>query len=78
MNFFRQFLTDLPHNSGEDVAVGSGWAARRLFEANGLSAMGLSKQYAGTYAWGFFLFAALALAMLAMLRAMQLRWTHTA
>jgi NNP family nitrate/nitrite transporter-like MFS transporter len=41
------------------------------------SAMGLSKQYAGTYAWGFFLFAALALAMLAMLRVMQMRWTRT-
>ena len=41
------------------------------------SAMGLSKQYAGSYMWGFFLFAALALAMLGMLRVMQLRWTRT-
>ena len=40
-------------------------------------AMGLSKQYGGTYAWGFFLFAALALAMLVMLRVMQMRWTRT-
>lgn len=39
--------------------------------------MGLSKQYAGSYAWGFVLFAALALAMLAMLRVMQMRWTRT-
>ena len=41
------------------------------------SAMGLSKQYAGSYMWGFFLFAALALGMLVMLRVMQLRWTRT-
>ena len=41
------------------------------------NAMGLSKQYAGTYAWGFVLFAALALAMLLMLRVMQIRWTRT-
>jgi NNP family nitrate/nitrite transporter-like MFS transporter len=41
------------------------------------SAMGLSKQYAGSYAWGFFLFAALALVMLVMLRVMQIRWTRT-
>ena len=41
------------------------------------SAMGLSKQYAGSYSWGFFLFAALALCMLGMLRVMQLRWTRT-
>ena len=41
------------------------------------SAMGLSKQYAGTYAWGFFLFAGLALVMLVMLRVMQIRWTRT-
>ena len=39
--------------------------------------MGLSKQYGGTYAWGFFLFAVLALAMLVMLRVMQMRWTRT-
>ena len=41
------------------------------------SALGLSKQYAGSYMWGFFLFAALALGMLVMLRVMQLRWTRT-
>jgi MFS transporter, NNP family, nitrate/nitrite transporter len=41
------------------------------------NAMGLSKQYAGTYLWGFVLFAALAIAMLGMLRVMQLRWTRT-
>ncbi|MEO5607292.1 MAG: MFS transporter [Polaromonas sp.] len=41
------------------------------------SAMGLSKQYAGSYAWGFILFAVLALLMLLMLRVMQLRWTRT-
>ena len=41
------------------------------------SAMGLSKQYTGTYSWGFVLFAGLALCMLVMLRVMQLRWTRT-
>ena len=41
------------------------------------NAMGLSKQYAGSYIWGFFLFAALAIIMLGMLRVMQLRWTRT-
>ena len=41
------------------------------------NAMGLSKQYAGSYMWGFFFFAALSLCMLVMLRAMQLRWTRT-
>jgi NNP family nitrate/nitrite transporter-like MFS transporter len=41
------------------------------------SAMGLSKQYLGSYAWGFVTFAALALVMLGMLRVMQLRWTRT-
>jgi NNP family nitrate/nitrite transporter-like MFS transporter len=41
------------------------------------SAMGLSKQYLGTYAWGFIGIAVLALAMLGMLRTMQLRWTRT-
>ena len=39
--------------------------------------MGLSKQYAGSYAWGFILFAVLALLALLMLRVMQLRWTRT-
>lgn len=41
------------------------------------NAMGLSKQYLGTYAWGFTIFAALAVVMLVMLRVMQLRWTRT-
>ena len=41
------------------------------------NAMGLSKQYLGTYAWGFIIFAALAVVMLVMLRVMQLRWTRT-
>jgi NNP family nitrate/nitrite transporter-like MFS transporter len=40
-------------------------------------AMGLSKQYAGSYAWGFIVFAVLAVAMLLMLRLMQMRWTRT-
>ena len=41
------------------------------------NAMGLSKQYTGSYLWGFVLFAACAAAMLALLRVMQLRWTRT-
>ena len=41
------------------------------------NAMGLSKQYAGSYAWGFVIFAILALAMLGMLRLLQIRWTRT-
>jgi NNP family nitrate/nitrite transporter-like MFS transporter len=41
------------------------------------NAMGLSKQYLGTYAWGFVLFAVLALVMLAVMRALQIRWTRT-
>jgi NNP family nitrate/nitrite transporter-like MFS transporter len=41
------------------------------------NAMGLSKQYSGTYLWGFVAFALLALAMLAMLRVVQIRWTRT-
>ena len=41
------------------------------------NAMGLSKQYLGTYAWGFVLFAALAVLMLAVMRVMQIRWTRT-
>lgn len=41
------------------------------------NAMGLSKQYAGTYLWGFVLFAACAVAMLVLLRFMQIRWTRT-
>ncbi|MES2424372.1 MAG: MFS transporter [Pseudomonadota bacterium] len=41
------------------------------------NAMGLSKQYAGSYLWGFVLFAVLSLIMLVMLRVMQIRWTRT-
>ena len=41
------------------------------------NAMGLSKQYLGSYAWGFVLFAVLAVVMLGVMRKMQLRWTRT-
>ena len=41
------------------------------------TAMGLSKQYGGSYMWGFAGFAACALVVLVMLRAMQIRWTRT-
>ena len=41
------------------------------------NAMGLSKQYVGSYSGGFFVFAALAVAILVMLRVMQIRWTRT-
>jgi NNP family nitrate/nitrite transporter-like MFS transporter len=41
------------------------------------NAMGLSKQYTGTYLWGFALFAMLALVMLVVMRIMQVRWTRT-
>ena len=41
------------------------------------NAMGLSKQYAGHYGWGFASFAACSAAMLLMLRVMQIRWTRT-
>lgn len=41
------------------------------------NAMGLSKQYAGTYLWGFITFAVLAIVMLLMLRTVQIRWTKT-
>ncbi len=41
------------------------------------NAMGLSKEYLGTYFWGFAVFAALAIGMLFMLRVMQMRWTRT-
>jgi MFS transporter, NNP family, nitrate/nitrite transporter len=53
---------------GEIGALGGGFLP---------NAMGLSKQYGGTYLWGFVAFALLALVMLAMLRAMQMRWTRT-
>lgn len=41
------------------------------------NAMGLSKQYAGTYMYGFVTFAVLAIIMLVMLRTVQIRWTKT-
>src|SRR5438105_69235 len=41
------------------------------------NAMGLSKQYTGTFAWGFVLFAVLSLLMLGVMRVMQIRWTRT-
>ncbi|MFM2057881.1 MAG: hypothetical protein RLY71_2266 [Pseudomonadota bacterium] len=53
---------------GEVGALGGGFLP---------NAMGLSKQYAGTYLWGFVAFAMLALAMLGMLRIVQIRWTRT-
>lgn len=53
---------------GEVGALGGGFLP---------NAMGISKQYAGTYLWGFVSFAVLAIAMLAMLRIVQIRWTRT-
>ena len=53
---------------GEVGALGGGFLP---------NAMGLSKQYGGTYLWGFVAFAVLALAMLLLLRKMQIRWTRT-
>ncbi len=41
------------------------------------NAMGLSKQYTGTYLWGFVVFAGLTLIVLVMMLKMQLRWTRT-
>ncbi|MEO5738313.1 MAG: MFS transporter [Variovorax sp.] len=41
------------------------------------NAMGLSKQYLGTYLWGFVFFALLSLVMLGVMRVMQIRWTRT-
>ena len=41
------------------------------------NAMGQSKQVFDTYLWGFVAFAVLAVAMLAMLRRVQIRWTRT-
>jgi NNP family nitrate/nitrite transporter-like MFS transporter len=41
------------------------------------NAMGLSRQYLGSYVWGFVLFAALAFVMLGVMRVMQIRWTRT-
>lgn len=53
---------------GEIGALGGGFVP---------NAMGLSKQYLGTYLWGFVAFAALSIGMLIMLRFMQIRWTRT-
>ncbi|MCR5864294.1 MAG: MFS transporter [Aquincola tertiaricarbonis] len=53
---------------GEVGALGGGFLP---------NAMGLSKQYSGSYLWGFVAFTVLALAMLAMLRIVQIRWTRT-
>lgn len=53
---------------GEIGALGGGFIP---------NAMGLSMQHSGSYLWGFVAFAALALAMLAMLRVVQIRWTRT-
>ena len=41
------------------------------------NAMGLSRQYGGTYLWGFVSIAVCAAAMLVLLRVMQIRWTRT-
>jgi NNP family nitrate/nitrite transporter-like MFS transporter len=41
------------------------------------NAMGLSRQYLGTYLYGFVLFAVLAFVMLGVMRVMQIRWTRT-
>lgn len=41
------------------------------------NAMGLSKQYLGSYTWGFAAFAVLSVAVLGVMRVMQIRWTRT-
>ncbi len=41
------------------------------------NAMGLSKQYTGSYSGGFYLFAVLAVIVLGVMRVMQVRWTRT-
>lgn len=41
------------------------------------NAMGLSRQYSGSYLWGFVSIAVCAGAMLVLLRVMQIRWTRT-
>lgn len=53
---------------GEVGALGGGFLP---------NAMGWSKQLTGTYLWGFVAFTILALAMLVMLRIVQIRWTRT-
>jgi len=41
------------------------------------NAMGVSRQFAGTYLWGFVAIAVCAAAMLVLLQVMQIRWTRT-
>jgi len=53
---------------GEIGALGGGFIP---------NAMGMSKQYLGTFFWGFASFALVALAMLGLLRVVQTRWTRT-
>jgi NNP family nitrate/nitrite transporter-like MFS transporter len=53
---------------GEVGALGGGFLP---------NAMGLSKQYSGSYLFGFLSFTLLALLMLGMLRVVQIRWTRT-
>jgi MFS transporter, NNP family, nitrate/nitrite transporter len=53
---------------GEIGALGGGFLP---------NAMGLSKQYLNSYFWGFASFAVFSIAMLVMLRVMQIRWTRT-
>ncbi len=53
---------------GEVGALGGGFLP---------NAMGLSKQYTGSYLGGFLSFTLLALVMLAVLRVVQIRWTRT-
>jgi NNP family nitrate/nitrite transporter-like MFS transporter len=53
---------------GEIGALGGGFIP---------NAMGQSRQHTGSYLWGFVAFTLLALAMLAMLRVVQARWTRT-
>jgi NNP family nitrate/nitrite transporter-like MFS transporter len=53
---------------GEVGALGGGFLP---------NAMGLSKQYLGSYLGGFLAFTVLALVMLVMLRVVQIRWTRT-
>jgi NNP family nitrate/nitrite transporter-like MFS transporter len=53
---------------GEIGALGGGFLP---------NAMGQSKQFTGSYLWGFVSFTLLALVMLVMLRVVQIRWTRT-
>ena len=53
---------------GEVGALGGGFLP---------NAMGQSLQHTGSYFWGFVAFALLAVAMLVMLRIVQIRWTRT-